>query len=30
MVGENFKRWHVTDPDRWDLQISNQTKDSRD
>lgn len=29
MVGENFKSWHVTDPDGWDLQISNQTKDSR-
>jgi len=30
MVGENFKSWHVTDPDGWDLQISNQTKESRD
>jgi len=30
MVGENFKSWHVTDPDGWDLQISNRTKDSRD
>jgi catechol 2,3-dioxygenase-like lactoylglutathione lyase family enzyme len=30
MVGENFKSWHVKDPDGWDLQISNQTKDSRD
>ena len=30
MVGENFKSWHVTDPDGWDLQISNQTKDSRE
>jgi len=30
MVGDNFKSWHVTDPDGWDLQISNQTKDSRD
>jgi len=30
MVGENFKSYHVTDPDGWDLQISNQTKDSRD
>jgi catechol 2,3-dioxygenase-like lactoylglutathione lyase family enzyme len=30
MVGENFKSWHVTDPDGWDLQISNQTKNSRD
>jgi catechol 2,3-dioxygenase-like lactoylglutathione lyase family enzyme len=29
MVGENFKSWHVTDPEGWDLQISNQTKDSR-
>src|SRR5947208_8977538 len=29
MVGENFKSFHVTDPDGWDLQISNQTKDSR-
>jgi catechol 2,3-dioxygenase-like lactoylglutathione lyase family enzyme len=29
MVGENFKSWHVTDPDGWDLQISNQTKESR-
>ena len=28
MVGENFKSWHVTDPDGWDLQISNQTKES--
>jgi catechol 2,3-dioxygenase-like lactoylglutathione lyase family enzyme len=25
-VGENFKSWHVLDPDGWDLQISNQTK----
>jgi catechol 2,3-dioxygenase-like lactoylglutathione lyase family enzyme len=23
-VGENFKSWHVLDPDGWDLQISNQ------
>jgi catechol 2,3-dioxygenase-like lactoylglutathione lyase family enzyme len=30
MVGENFKSWHVKDPDGWDLQISNQTKESRD
>jgi catechol 2,3-dioxygenase-like lactoylglutathione lyase family enzyme len=30
MVGENFKSYHVTDPDGWDLQISNQTKDSKD
>jgi len=29
MVGENFKSWHVFDPDGWDLQISNQTKESR-
>ena len=26
MVGENFKSFHVLDPDGWDLQISNQTK----
>ena len=26
MVGENFKSFHVYDPDGWDLQISNQTK----
>lgn len=25
MVGENFKSYHVTDPDGWDLQISNKT-----
>ena len=25
-VGENFKSWHVLDPDGWDLQISNQTQ----
>jgi len=24
MVGEDFKSWHVLDPDGWDLQISNQ------
>ena len=30
MVGENFKSYHVYDPDGWDLQISNQTKDSKD
>jgi catechol 2,3-dioxygenase-like lactoylglutathione lyase family enzyme len=30
MVGENFKSFHVTDPDGWDLQISNQTRDSKD
>jgi catechol 2,3-dioxygenase-like lactoylglutathione lyase family enzyme len=29
MVGDNFKSFHVNDPDGWDLQISNQTKDSR-
>jgi catechol 2,3-dioxygenase-like lactoylglutathione lyase family enzyme len=29
MVGDNFKSYHVTDPDGWDLQISNQTKDTR-
>jgi catechol 2,3-dioxygenase-like lactoylglutathione lyase family enzyme len=28
MVGENFKSFHVFDPDGWDLQISNQTKES--
>jgi catechol 2,3-dioxygenase-like lactoylglutathione lyase family enzyme len=27
MVGENFKSFHVTDPDGWDLQISNKIKD---
>ena len=26
MVGENFKSWHVFDPDGWDLQISNKAK----
>ena len=26
MQGENFKSFHVLDPDGWDLQISNQTK----
>jgi catechol 2,3-dioxygenase-like lactoylglutathione lyase family enzyme len=30
MVGDNFKSYHVYDPDGWDLQISNKTKDSRD
>jgi catechol 2,3-dioxygenase-like lactoylglutathione lyase family enzyme len=30
MVGQNFKSFHVTDPDGWDLQISNQTSFSRD
>lgn len=29
MVGENFKSFHVFDPDGWDLQISNKTS-SRD
>ncbi len=28
MVGENFKSFHVRDPDGWDLQISNKTKPS--
>ena len=28
MVGENFKSFHVRDPDGWDLQISNKTKAS--
>ena len=26
MVGSDFKSYHVLDPDGWDLQISNQTK----
>ena len=26
IVGDNFKSFHVLDPDGWDLQISNQTK----
>jgi catechol 2,3-dioxygenase-like lactoylglutathione lyase family enzyme len=26
MQGSDFKSWHVLDPDGWDLQISNQTK----
>ena len=26
MVGDNFKSFHVKDPDGWDLQISNKTK----
>ncbi len=26
MVGDNFKSFHVLDPDGWDLQISNKTK----
>jgi catechol 2,3-dioxygenase-like lactoylglutathione lyase family enzyme len=29
MVGENFKSFHVKDPDGWDLQISNQ-KDAKE
>src|SRR5580765_3364278 len=29
MVGDNFKSWHVFDPDGWDLQISNKTSNSR-
>jgi catechol 2,3-dioxygenase-like lactoylglutathione lyase family enzyme len=28
MVGENFKSFHVLDPDGWDLQISNQTREN--
>ena len=28
--GDDFKSFHVRDPDGWDLQISNQTKESRD
>jgi catechol 2,3-dioxygenase-like lactoylglutathione lyase family enzyme len=27
MVGSDFKSFHVLDPDGWDLQISNQTKE---
>jgi catechol 2,3-dioxygenase-like lactoylglutathione lyase family enzyme len=27
MVGDNFKSFHVFDPDGWDLQISNKTSD---
>jgi catechol 2,3-dioxygenase-like lactoylglutathione lyase family enzyme len=27
MVGADFKSYHVKDPDGWDLQISNQTKE---
>ena len=30
MVGENFKSFHVKDPDGWDLQISNVTKATRE
>ena len=29
MVGENFKSYHVLDPDGWDLQISNATPNRR-
>jgi catechol 2,3-dioxygenase-like lactoylglutathione lyase family enzyme len=29
MVGDNFKSFHVKDPDGWDLQISNVTKSTR-
>ena len=29
MVGDNFKSFHVFDPDGWDLQISNKTSDRR-
>ena len=29
MVGDNFKSFHVLDPDGWDLQISNQTRASK-
>src|SRR3954449_8023262 len=29
MVGDNFKSFHVKDPDGWDLQISNVTKERR-
>src|SRR5438874_1673727 len=28
MVGTDFKSFHVLDPDGWDLQISNQTKEN--
>ena len=28
MVGDSFKSFHVFDPDGWDLQISNQTKEN--
>jgi hypothetical protein len=27
MVGDSFKSFHVLDPDGWDLQISNQTRE---
>jgi len=29
MVGDNFKSFHVFDPDGWDLQISNKTRNAR-
>jgi len=29
MVGDNFKSFHVFDPDGWDLQISNKTSNAR-
>ncbi len=29
MVGDNFKSFHVTDPDGWDLQISNKNSNAR-
>jgi catechol 2,3-dioxygenase-like lactoylglutathione lyase family enzyme len=29
MVGDNFKSFHVFDPDGWDLQISNKTGNTR-
>jgi catechol 2,3-dioxygenase-like lactoylglutathione lyase family enzyme len=29
MVGDTFKSFHVTDPDGWDLQISNKTSNTR-
>lgn len=29
MVGEDFKSYHVLDPDGWDLQISNATRNKR-
>jgi catechol 2,3-dioxygenase-like lactoylglutathione lyase family enzyme len=30
MVGDNFKSFHVLDPDGWDLQISNQTRENHE
>ena len=30
MVGDNFKSFHVKDPDGWDLQISNVTRTTRE